>query len=112
MSLSAGTRRDLFPLASRGNDSWFAIEGYYVPGKGTWTSSAAGFPTPGTPWHGCPAPTWRGGIHERGFVLDRWYRPERHEIAVIGQKLTFDDRGRAFLAGRQIGQLFSPDFAD
>ena len=105
------TRRDLFPVKSEGRDSWIAIEGYYVPEKGTWTSSAAGFPSPGTPWHSCPAPTWCGGVHERGLVLERWYRPEQHEIVVIGQKLTFDDQGRAFLAGRQIGQLFSPDFA-
>ena len=106
------TRRDLFPVKSEGRDSWIAIEGYYVPRTGTWTSSASGFPSPGTPWHSCPAESWCGGIHERGFVLDRWYRPEQHEIVVIGQKLTFDDRGRTFLTGRQIGQLFSPDFAD
>lgn len=105
------TRRDLFPLSSQGSDRWIAIEGYYVPKTGTWTSSAAGFPSPGTPWHSCPRESWCGGIHERGLVLDRWYRPEQHEIVVIGQKLTFDDSGRAFLAGRQIGLLFSPDFA-
>ena len=105
------TRRDLFPVKSEGRDSWIAIEGYYVPKTGTWTSSAQGFPTPGTPWHSCPAESWCGGIHERGKVLERWYRPEQHEIVVIGQKLTFDEQGRAFLAGRQIGMLFSPDFA-
>ena len=106
------TRRDLFPVKSEGRDRWIAIEGYYVPKSGNWTSSAAGFPSPGTPWHSCPAESWCGGIHERGFVLDRWYRPEQHEIVVIGQKLTFDDQGRAFLAGRQIGMLFSTDFAN
>ena len=106
------TRRDLFPRPSRGNDHWFAIEGYYVPRNGTWTSSAAGFPTPGTPWHSCPKEIWCGGVHERGMVLERWYRPEQHEIVVIGQKLTFDDQGRVFHAGRQIGMLFSPNFPE
>jgi hypothetical protein len=104
------TRRDAFPRPSEGRDRWIAIEGYYVPEKGTWTSSATGFPTPGTPWHSCPAPTWCGGVHERGLVLERWYRPEQNEIVVIGQKLTFDEQGRVFHAGRQIGMLFSPTF--
>lgn len=104
------TRRDLFPRPSRGSDRWFAIEGYYVPRNGTWTSSAAGFPTPGTPWHSCPKEVWCGGVHERGLVLERWYRPEQREIVVIGEKLTFDEQGRVFQAGRQIGMIFSPDF--
>jgi len=104
------TRRDLFPRPSRGNDSWIAIEGYYVPRNGTWTSSAAGFPTPGTPWHSCPKEVWCGGVHERGLVLERWYRPEQHEIVVIGEKLTFDEQGRVFQAGRQIGMLLTPSF--
>jgi hypothetical protein len=106
------TRRDLFPRSSQGNDLWFAITGYYVPANGTWTSEARGFPTPGTPWHACPPTTVCGGIHEAGFALDRWYRPEQHEIVAIGQRLTFDEQGRVFHQGRTIGYIVAPEFPD
>ena len=100
------TRRELFPLRSEGRnpgDAWFTIDGYFVPESGTWTSNATGFPTPGTPWHSCPAETQCGGIHEAGMVLDRWYRPEAHEIVAIGQKLTFDDDGACSTAAARSG---------
>ncbi len=106
------TRRDLFPRQSQGNDWWFAITGYYVPGDGTWTSSASGFPSPGTPWHSCPAAAQCGGIHEPGMVLDRYYRPERNEIVAIGQRLTFDSEGKVFHQGRHIGFVIAPDIPD
>lgn len=106
------TRRDLFPRASAGTDIWFTITGYYVPRDGTWTSSASGFPTPGTPWHACPPTTACGGIHEAGFALDRWYRPEQHEIVAVGQRLTFDEQGRLFHQGRIIGYIVAPEFSD
>lgn len=106
------TRRDLFPCPSQGNDLWFAITGYYVPRDGTWTSEASGFPTPGTPWHACPRTATCGGIHERGLALDRWYRPEQNEIVAVGQRLTFDERGRVFHEGRIIGYIVAPEFPD
>lgn len=106
------TRRDLFPRPSQGNDWWFAITGYYVPRDGTWTSSASGFPTPGTPWHSCPAETSCGGIHERGMVLERWYRPEQNEIVAVGERLTFDAEGRLFHQGRHIGYVIAADIPD
>lgn len=104
------TRRNLFPLPSEGKEYWFAIDGYYVPEDGTWTSHAVGFPTPGTPWHSCPATARCGGIHEPGKRLDRWYRPELNEMIVVGQHLTFDQHGRLFHQGKQIGLVFTPDF--
>lgn len=104
------TRRNLFPLPSDGREFWFTISGYYIPEKGTWTSSAVGFPTPGTPWHSCPAETICGGIHENGKKLDRWYRPEKFEMVAIGQPLTFDADGRLFFQGKQIGIVITPDF--
>jgi hypothetical protein len=105
------TRRDLFPRVSEGADEWFAITGRFVPADGTWTSRATGFPTPGTPWHSCPAETQCGGIHERGLVLDRWYRPQQHEAVALGVKLSFDDGGRLFHEGRQIGTISLASFA-
>lgn len=104
------TRRDLFPRASSGRDSWFTISGYYRSEDGIWTSDATGFPTPGTPWHSCPAQAQCGGIHEPGMRLERWYRPENNELVIIGQRLTFDAEGRVFHDGRQIGLMVAPDF--
>ena len=104
------TRRDLFPRASQGMDRWFTIDGYYRPEDGVWTSSATGFPTPGTPWHSCPASAQCGGIHEPGMRLERWYRPENGELVIIGQRMTFDAEGRVFDGHRQIGVLLAPEF--
>jgi hypothetical protein len=104
------TRRDLFPRASEGRDSWFTISGYYRAEDGVWTSDATGFPTPGTPWHSCPRGAQCGGIHEPGMPLERWYRPENNELVIIGQRLTFDAQGRVFHGERQIGVLLAPDF--
>jgi hypothetical protein len=104
------TRRDLFPRASEGRDSWFTISGYYRPQDGVWTSDATGFPSPGTPWHSCPRETQCGGIHEPGMALERWYRPENGELVIIGQRLTFDAQGRVFHGERQIGFVLAPDF--
>ena len=104
------TRRDLFPRASEGRDIWFTISGYYRAEDGVWTSDAIGFPTPGTPWHSCPAQAQCGGIHEPGMTLERWYRPENGELVIIGQRLTFDAQGRVFQGERQVGALLVPDF--
>jgi hypothetical protein len=104
------TRRDLFPRASEGRDSWFTISGYYRAEDGVWTSDATGFPSPGTPWHSCPREAQCGGIHEPGMALERWYRPENGELVVIGQRLTFDAQGRVFHGERQIGIVLAPDF--
>lgn len=104
------TRRDLFPRASEGRDSWFTISGYYRADDGIWTSDATGFPAPGTPWHSCPREAQCGGIHEPGMPLERWYRPENGELVIIGQRLTFDAEGRVFHGDRQIGILLVPDF--
>jgi hypothetical protein len=104
------TRRDLFPRASEGRDSWFTISGYYRAEDGVWTSDATGFPTPGTPWHSCPREAQCGGIHEPGMPLERRYRPENGELVIIGQRLTFDAEGRVFHGERQIGFVLVPDF--
>lgn len=104
------TRRDLFPRASEGRDSWFTISGYYRPEDGIWTSDATGFPTPGTPWHSCPRGAQCGGIHEPGMALERRYRPENGELVIIGQRLTFDAQGRVFQGDRQVGVVLVPDF--
>jgi hypothetical protein len=104
------TRRNLFPRASEGRDSWFTISGYYRAEDGVWTSDATGFPTPGTPWHSCPHGAQCGGIHEPGMALERWYRPENNELVIIGQRLTFDAQGRVFHGDRQIGIVMVPNF--
>jgi hypothetical protein len=104
------TRRELFPRASEGRDSWFTISGYYRAEDGIWTSDATGFPTPGTPWHSCPRGAQCGGIHEPGMALERWYRPENGELVIIGQRLTFDAQGRVFQGERQVGVVMVPDF--
>jgi hypothetical protein len=101
------TRRDLFPRPSEGAEPWFVITGYYVPENGTWTSNASGFSRPSF-FHACPRETLCGGIHEAGRVLERWYRPEQHEIVAMGERLTFDEEGRLFHEGRQIGFIHVP----
>jgi hypothetical protein len=104
------TRRDLFPRASEGRDSWFTISGYYRAEDGVWTSDATGFPSPGTPWHSCPREAQCGGIHEPGMSLERRYSPENGELVIIGQRLTFDAQGRVFHGERQIGVVMVPEF--
>jgi hypothetical protein len=88
--------------------SWVVIEGRYHPDKGLWAVSGVGFAPRGNPLHSCPAEIRCGGIHEEGFALDRWYRPEDHELVAFGQKFTFDEAGNLFSDGAKIGRLVVP----
>ena len=90
---------------------WVMIEGRYHPDGGTWDVTGVGFdPGRTNPYHSCPATAGCGGIHERGFTLDRPYRPEDRELVAFGQAFTFDESGSLFFEGRRVGMVVVPAF--
>lgn len=90
------------------NGNWVMLEGRYHSDRGLWAVSGVGFNARGNPLHSCPTEFRCGGIHEEGFRLERWYRPEDHELVAFGQTFTFDEAGDLFTDGVKVGQVLVP----
>ncbi|TFI59313.1 hypothetical protein E2493_05595 [Sphingomonas parva] len=99
------------------NGRWVIIEGKYHTDSGTWDVGGVGF-NPGrtNSAHSCPPDALRaktlppcGGIHQAGYSMDRWYRPEEHDLVVYGRVYRYDEGGAVYSEGKRIGRLIVPD---
>jgi hypothetical protein len=108
------TKRDALRLKQNGwhypGGYWVMIEGRYHRDKGLWATSGVGFFPRGNPLHSCPAEFRCGGVHEEGFKLPRWYRPENRELIAFGQSFTFEENGDLFFEGKKVGLILAPAF--
>lgn len=107
------TDQDALQLKRNGwyypSSTWVLFEGRYHSDKGLWAVTGVGFSPRGNPLHSCPKEIRCGGVHEEGFPLARWVRPEDHELVAFGRVLTFDEAGNLFRDGSRVGQLIVPE---
>lgn len=96
---------------------WVVLEGKYHPYSGTWAMNGVGFnPGKTNSYHSCPPyhltpknlPAC-GGVHQAGYTMDRWYKPEERSLVAFGRVYTFDETGAVFAEGKLIGRLVVPN---
>lgn len=95
---------------------FLTFTGKYYPDTGTWSVSAVGFdPHRVNSYHSCapyelrPKHTRCGGIHQEGHSMDRWYKPEEHDLAAFGYAYTFDEAGTVFFEGKPVAAIMVPN---
>lgn len=96
---------------------WVILEGKYHPDSGTWAANGVGFdPGATNSYHSCPPSRMRpaylpacGGVHQAGFTMDRWYKPQELSLVIFGRVLQFDESGTVRAEGKTIGRLMVPD---
>lgn len=96
---------------------FLTFDGKYHPLGGTWALGAIGFdPHRVNSFHTCPPYNLRpknapicGGIHQEGHQMDRWHKPEDHELAAFGYAYTFDEAGTVYYEGKPVAKLMVPD---
>ena len=97
---------------------WVVLEGSYYVNSGTWSARGVGFdPGRTNSAHSCPPYALLpkhtppcGGIHQPGYTMDRWYKPDQRDLVVFGHVYRFDESGALFAGDKRVGRVLVPDF--
>lgn len=96
-----------------GSDYWVAFEGRYAPDSGIWSSDGLGFTPRNNEFQACPPDLDRsrficGGAHSTGYRMSSRLTPENHGLVILGHELTFDNAGKVYKDGVEIGVITVP----